>query len=332
MGMTIRDVAKLAQVSPATVSRYFSGSNVVGKELSKKIEEAANTLGYIPDRSVKRNQGVIIVLVSRMEIGYVSEVLKEITKQVPKYKYRVMILPILPGDDSYKYFFKELYVVGVIYLDEDIDRDMLHYIQAKNIKVVMLGGAAFDSRCDMVHINDMSAAYEGMKYLLDLNHREILILADWTHNISSGFQRLVGCRQALQEYGVLFDREQMVEFGELTYDTGYRSAHRALKQGKKFTAIFAFSDEVAMGAISALYENGMMVPTDVSVLGFDGISVSDRVVPKLTTIYQPIDKMVEWTLEDFFNAGRRKHEENIEYTLPYKLLERGTCIRREEEL
>lgn len=232
MSATIRDVAKLAQVSPATVSRYFSGSNVVGKELSTKIQEAANKLGYVPERREKRNRGVIIVLVPHLELGYFSEVLKEIMRQIPKYKYPLMVLPTVAGDDSYKSIFKELYVAGVIYLDEDIDRDMLHYISAKNIKVIMLGGAAYDSRCDMVHINDMSAAYEGMKYLLELNHRDILILADWTQNISSGFQRLVGCQQALQDFGIPFDQDRMVEFGSLTYENGYRSTQNAMKKRK----------------------------------------------------------------------------------------------------
>ena len=152
VGATIRDVAKAAQVSPATVSRYFSGSSVVGKELSKRIEEAAGALGYVPDHRIKKSQGVIVVLVPHLQLGYFSEVLKEIIRQMPKYRYQIMILPTIVDDDSYKTFFKDLYVVGVIYVDEDIDQDMLHYIQAKNIKVVMLGGAAYDNRCDMVHI------------------------------------------------------------------------------------------------------------------------------------------------------------------------------------
>lgn len=123
-----------------------------------------------------------------------------------------------------------------------------------------------------------------------------------------------------------------MEFGYLTYENGYRSMQRALKKGKKFTAVFAFSDETAMGAISALYENGLRVPKDISVLGFDGLEISERIVPKLTTIYQPIDKMVAWTLNELCSRTRKHQEENVEYTLPYRLIERETCIRREEEL
>lgn len=331
MSATIRDIAKLAQVSPATVSRYFSGSTVVGAELSKKIEEAANRLGYVPSRTTRRNKGTIVILLPHLQLGYFSEVLKEIIDQMPKYKCKILILPTTPGDDSYKTYFKDLYIRGVIYLDEDIDRDILRYIRAKNIKLIMLGGAAYETRCDYVHINDMAAAYEGMKYLLDLNHRNILILGDYTNHFSSGAQRLLGCQQALKGYNLTYNEKQMVEFGELTYDGGYRSMQKALKNGKKFTAVFAFSDESAIGAISALAENGLRVPEDVSVLGFDGITISGKIVPKLTTIYQPIDKMVEWTLNTLCNMDGEKQMENMEYTLPYKLLERGTCIKWEEK-
>lgn len=326
MAATIRDIAKLAKVSPATVSRYFSGSNVVGDELGKRIAEATDTLQYLPGPGDKKRtaQGVIIVLVPHLRLGYFGEVLKEIMEQMPKFKYRIIIVPTIPGDDSYKRMFKELYVTGAVYLDEDIDKDMLRYIQDKNIKVVMLGGAAYGSRCDMVHINDMAAAYEGMKYLLELNHRHILILSDYARSLSSGTQRLMGCRQALEEYGITLNREEMVEFGSLTFENGYRSAAEALKEGKHFTAIFAFSDETAMGAIQALYRRGLKVPEDISVLGFDGISISSRIIPELSTIYQPIDRMVEWTLNTFCSDKGRTKAPNVEYTLPYKLLKRGT--------
>ena len=155
-------------------------------------------------------------------------------------------------------------------------------------------------------------------------------MADCSRAISSGAQRLLGCQQALKAYNVPYDEEQMVEYTELTYEGAYQSVQRALKKGRKFTAVFAFSDECALSAISALEEHGLRVPQDVSVLGFDGIDVSNYAVPKLSTIYQPIDRMVEWTLNTLCNLDEKKQMEDMEYTLPYKLLKRGTCARREE--
>lgn len=328
MAGTIREIAQMANVSPATVSRYFSGQTIVSDELSRRIEKAANTVGYVPVHASKKSEGVIMVLIPNLEFEYFSEALKEILRQAPKYKCRIIFCPTFPGDDSYKRFLKELYVIGVIYVEEEIDREVIQYIRAKNIKVVMLGGAAFDSRCDMVHINDLMAAYEGMKYLLNMGHRKILIITDLSTSISSGFQRLVGCQRALEEYGIVF-QEDMAEYNQLTFEKGYQSMKNALRKKKEFTAVFAFSDEAAIGVMVALSENGIKVPEDVSVLGFDGLSISRRIIPKLTTIYQPIDKMVEWTLDILCKKNKNK-EENIEYTLPYKLLERETVLRRED--
>ena len=111
MAGTIRKVAQMAHVSPATVSRYFSGQNVVSDELSRRIEEAANTVGYVPNHPTRKSDGVIVVLIPNLEFGYFSESIKEIIRQMPKYKCRVIFLPTFPGDDSYKSILKEFYVM-----------------------------------------------------------------------------------------------------------------------------------------------------------------------------------------------------------------------------
>lgn len=316
---TIRDVAERAGISPATVSRYFHGKNVVTKGASQRIEAAVEELGYVPVYK-QRSLGVIAVLLPDLKLAYFSEVLRELLEAVPKYGYKMIFLPTT-GDESYKQFFKELDITGVIFLEEDADPDMLNYVAAKNIKTVMFGGICKDKRCKMIHINDLAAAHEGAGYLLELGHKEILILSDYSESISSGFQRITGCKRAFEEYGVEFD-ESKIKYGELTFDSGYRMATLALKEGQKFTAAFAFSDEAALGVISALSNVGLRVPEDVSVLGFDGIRLSRQVTPKLTTISQPIKKMVEQTLDSFTT---QKVEENIEITLPYRLREGGTC-------
>lgn len=319
-GATIRDVAKRAGVSPATVSRYFHGKSIVTKEASQRIEEAVKELKYNPVFKQK-NPGVIAVLIPNLKLAYFSEVLKELLEAVPRYGYRLVFIPVTEGGEAYKQFFKELDITGVIYLEENVDQDMLNYIAAKNIKTVMFGAISEDKRCKMVHINDLAAAYEGARLLLKLKHQQILILSDYPKSISSGFQRITGCKRAFEEFGLELD-EKKVKYGELTYDSGYRMTAQAIREGISFTAAFAFSDEAALGVISALAEVKLKVPEDVSVLGFDGISLSKQVTPKLSTISQPIKKMVEVTLDTFQN---NKKEENVELTLPYRLEPGETC-------
>jgi LacI family transcriptional regulator len=323
-GVTIRDVAKLAGVSAAIVSRYFHGKSVVTDQTSKKIEEAVRTLDYKPVLRYK-NPDVIAVLLSSLRLTYFSDVMKVLLEEVPRYGYKIIFIPLTGEDESYKQFFKDLDITGVIYLDEDMDQSILDYIEAKNIQTVMFGGISSDHRPKIIRINDLAAAYEGAKYLLKLNHEKILILSDYQKSITTGFQRITGCRRAFEEFGLFLD-DSMIKYADLTYENGYRLTRAAIREGLNFTAIFAFSDEVAMGAITALKEVNKIVPKDVSVLGFDGIGMSRMVTPKLTTIRQPIRLMVEHTLDTF---GKRDKERNIEVTLPYRLEEGGTCREHE---
>lgn len=320
MGVNIRDVARKAGVSPATVSRYFHGKNIVTDEAARKIESAAHELDYTPV-SKQKNPGVIAVLLTNLKLAYFSEVLKILLEEVPGYGYRMVFFPVSKDGEEYKQFFRDLDITGVIYLEEDLNQDMLNYIEAKNIKTVMLGGISTDKRCKMVHINDLAAAHGGAKYLLKLRHKDILILSDHPKSISSGFQRITGCKRAYEEFGLELG-DKMIKCGELTYESGFNMTQQALKEGLEFTAVFAFSDDAAMGVISALDQANLNVPGDISVLGFDGISISQKVPPKLTTIKQPIKMMVEHTLDTF---QKKEKEENIEITLPYKLEEGGTC-------
>lgn len=137
-----------------------------------------------------------------------------------------------------------------------------------------------------------------------------MILSDYPKSISSGFQRITGCKRAFEEFGLEFD-ENKVKYGELTYDSGYRMTAQAIREGITFTAAFAFSDEAAPGCDQCSWsEVGLKVPEDVSVMGFDGIQLTRQVTPKLTTISQPIKKMIEQTLDTFQNRKGRKYRDH----------------------
>ncbi len=321
MSLTVRDIAKVAGVSPATVSRYFSGSDIVSKDTARKIENASKELGYTPKFKKCKDNGVIAVLIPNLQLGFYGEVLKELIEEIPKYNYRIVFIPTIPDSEHYKIFFKEMNIIGVIYFDEFIDRDIINYISSKKIKTVMFAGGSFDSRSEMVHINDIAAAYEGTKYLISLGHEKIIILSDFLKNIGSSFQRFTGCKRALDEIGV--DENEMLGFGPVTYETGYRLTKQFLEKKTDFTAIFAFSDEMAMGGISALHDFGLKVPEDVSVLGFDDIALASRFIPRLTTIHQPIKEFVTKTLEAFQDLDNAN--DKVEITLPYKIVKRDTC-------
>lgn len=347
---TIYDIAKLSGVSTATVSRYYSGSRIVSDAVGRRIEAAAEQTGYRYSHKNHRYHSVIAVLVPEFGLAYFYEVLREIADQMPRCSFRMVFIPYSDRNSDYKKFFDEMAIDGVIYLDENISEDILRYISSKNIRMVLCGGVTADHRSDAVHINDMAAAWEGTKYLLGLGHEKILFLSDYSQSLNAGFQRLVGCRRAMEQASLTW-KPAMVRMGPLTYDVGYRltrtvlqksgmhSASAAdsgtdiLKTGEAtawnqsselpFSAVFAFSDEMAFGVIHALQDIGLCVPDDVSVLGFDDIRFSGYTTPGLSTIHQPIREIVEETLLLFQN--KTPERKRIDMTLPYKIVEWGSC-------
>ena len=113
--------------------------------------------------------------------------------------------------------------------------------------------------------------------------------------------------------------------GSVTFEAGYDAIGKALESGLRFTAVFAFSDELAVGAMAALHDAGLRVPEDVSVLGYDDLPIALRVRPKLTTIHQPIDLFIQKTLE-LFDQGHQGL--CTELLLQHSIIQRDSCKRR----
>ena len=322
MSVTIRDIAVLAGCSPATVSRYLTGKKIVSDELAERIECAIKETGYQHTRRVGRKSGmVVVVLITNLKIQFYHDVLQEIIRQAGMLNMRVIFAPIDSRKDYFKELFNTVNIDGCIYLDEDLSPRIIRYFTSKKIRTVMCGGKAQEHDVDSVHINDLEAAYEGTKYLLNLGHRDILFLCDYPRSVSAGFLRLAGCKRALEEQNIIY-RERFIRYGKLSYEAGCDLTEQVMKEGLKPTAIFAFSDEMARGAIHALEKLKLMVPEDISVMGFDDLPSNLRYSPSLTTIHQPLTAFVSIALELVCSSNQK---ESVDMTLPFQLVERDTC-------
>ncbi len=320
MAATIRDVARLAGVSPATVSRYYAGNGVVTDASGKRIEKAAASLGYVPAPR-KRVQGNIAIIMTGLKLDYYKDALHALLEESRRYDYRIPVIHVQEGREDYKQALKDLNVTGVIYVEEDLPPELLHYIHAKHIRAAVFGGAITEVPCKMVHINNLAAARKGVQYLFGIGHKKILILSDVPKSIQSGFQRISGCRRAYEEAGLEFN-ERLLRCAPPTFDNGYQLMRQVLSKKLDFSAVFAFSDDMALGAILALHDSGLKVPDDVSVLGFDGSTMSGRVTPRLTTIGHPFELMAKIVLDTFRN---QEIEGPIEVIVPYQFIRGETC-------
>lgn len=327
MRPTVRAIAAEAKVSPATVSRYFTGSEAVSPLLSHDIEEALKRMGERVEEKRPQKQ-VILILLTHLRYAFLSHAVEELLDQEHGRRYNFILVRFDPENpDAVKGIVNRIHPTGVVYFEEELEPAILRHIQDGGIRTVMCGGVAVDPASDMIHVNDIRASYDGTRYLLDLGHRDILFLSDDISKIGGGYQRVAGSRRAMEERGLQLP-EEAVKCGSVTFEGGYAAVQEALEQGLKFTAVFAFSDELAVGAMAALYDAGIRVPEDVSVLGYDDMPISSRVRPQLTTIHQPVDQFVQKTLELF---DQKDHPHGAEVLLPYTIIERESCCRCKTE-
>lgn len=328
--MTVREIARLAGVSPATVSRYFTGAEFVSDSAAAKISEAMAQNGGAEPHRVRRRSGLLVLAVPHMRLAFYTELMKLFMEKVSAYGMQLLFFPICGMDAAQcRTWLGRMKPDGLILLEETEGVPLLEIAKEMEIPVVVCGEALPSvKRATTVHVNDISAAYEGTRYLLGLGHRNIVFFSNHARGINASYQRISGCSMAMQESGLSFG-EPYVRYGELTYENGYHFAHEITTGGLQFSAIFAFSDEMARGAINALLDLGVRVPQDVSVLGFDDLPLAEQTRPRLTTIHQPIDEFVQQAVDIFFNdSGITKTREIV---LPHSLVERDSCSEKGSE-
>lgn len=323
MRPTVRAIAAEAKVSPATVSRYFTGSEAVSPLLSHDIEEALKRMGERVEEKRPPKQ-VILILLTHLRYAFLSRTVEELLEQEHGKRYSFILARFDPENpDAVKGIVNRVHPTGVVYFEEEMDPAILRHIQDSGVRTVMCGGVAVDPASDMIHVNDIRASFDGTRYLLDLGHRDILFLSDDISKIGAGYQRIAGSRKAMEERGLFLPGEAVI-CGSVTYESGYEAIRTALRKEMRFTAVFAFSDDLAVGAMAALFDAGLRVPEDVSVLGYDDLLLAQRIRPRLTTIHQPIDQFIRQALELF---SMEKPVLSAEVLLPYSIAERESCKR-----
>lgn len=288
---TIHDVAKLAKVSIATVSRVMSGADPVNPKTQQRVQEAMEQLNYRPNglarnlRSQKTN--VIIALVPDIKNPFFSEVIRGIEDGARKEGFNVLI----GSTDSDKEKTKEYMALldesradGIILTTTQADQAFLEEFAAKS-PVVLACEYIPGSDIPSVSIDNESAARKITKHLIELGHTRIAHIMG-PSNVVLSQARLNGYTQALRQHGIMED-ELLIQEGDYTLHSGYLITRKLLSINRIPTAIFAANDEMAIGAMRAIHESGLQVPKDISVVGFDDINISSYVTPSLTTIQQP---------------------------------------------
>ncbi|RYD44875.1 MAG: LacI family DNA-binding transcriptional regulator [Sphingomonadales bacterium] len=294
---TIVDIARIAGVTPKTVSRALNDAPHVSEAVRRKVKETAAALDYHPNLAaqslIARRSYLIGLTYERPSPSYVVELQNGALGRLENERYRLVVLPfnhVASRPEELGKLLLRAGLDGVLLAPPACDQPvLLDMIERQRLPYARITPHSDLDRGMVVAMDEVAAGHAVAAHILSLGHRRVgIILGDPSHAASRG--RLEGYRQAFNEAGVAIDGA-LVGTGDFTYDVGYRVALEILDRPVRPTAILAQNDDMAVAAIAAARDLGLSIPQDLSVAGFDNSEVSRTAWPQLTTIHQPVREM-----------------------------------------
>lgn len=328
---TIRDVARRAGVAPITVSRVINDSGYVSEKTRQRVEEAIAELNYVPNalsQGLRFNKTNVIALVlSDVTNPFWTTVARGTEDASSEENYSVILCNTdedVAKQDKYTDLLLRRQVDGFLLVPVSNTIDTIRFIQQQGVSLVVLDRQMPGVSVDTVRADSEGGAYELTRYLTELGHRDIAILSG-PEDVSTSTQRVAGYQRALQHAHLEVDSE-LISFGSFYQDSGYERTMKLLALSRPPTAIFAGNNFIAIGMMKALYESGLRIPENMSVVGFDDLPPGLLVRPFLTVADQPAYEMgfraTKLLLERIANPGKPPHQEIV---LPTRLVIRQSC-------
>ena len=333
MATSIKDVAKEAGVSIATVSRVLNDIDVVNEDTKKKVLDAIKKLGYRPNivaRSLKTQKTKTVgILVPDISSGFYPEIVRGAEDVANIYDYNVILCNSDFDDEKEKEYLRvlrEKMVDGVLYMSSSLQSEILELINELNVKTVLVETKDKEETLPSVTIDNIKASEEATNYLINKGAKKIAFVGAKEDSINAWGDRYLGYKKALEEKNIEIDKE-LIYTKSLKVKTGYEAVERFESNKKNYDGVVCASDEIAMGVINALREMGKRVPEDVSVIGFNDNDVASVFYPKITTIKQPSYDMGSVAMRMLIKLLNKKEIEESQFVLDYTLIERDSCIK-----
>lgn len=312
--ITIKDVAKICNVSVSTVSRAINNSPDISDGTKEKIMKVVRDNYFVPNnyaRNLKRTQSkTIAVLIKGIDNAFFSPIISILEKEIQKRKYTFVLQRVEQNQNEIDVALaleNEKKLKGIIFLGGYFSHPKDKLMQMTVPYVLCTVGIRDNlpgKICGAVSVDDVAESKKMVDYLCSLGHRDIAIITSSPQDENIGTMRFEGYRQALEKNGIEFDEKLAIiindEQHRYSMRNGYLSMKKLLNTGKKITAVFAITDSLAIGACKALNDAGLRIPEDVSVAGYDGLELAEYYIPSLTTIVQPVEKIAKETLKILF--------------------------------
>ncbi|MCM1992133.1 LacI family DNA-binding transcriptional regulator [Oceanirhabdus seepicola] len=327
--MKMSDIAKLAGVSKATVSRVINNSQNVSSELKAKVEKVLIETGYKPNllaQELATNKtNMIGIVLPNIGIDTFSSITEGITDILDSKGYNVLLANSngsIEKEVEYIKIFNRKQVDGIIIFPVDITEGHIETIESINVPVVVIGQENENLQVSSVLYDDFNAVKDITELLIHNGHKKIAYIGLDDRRESIGKLRRIGYTEAMKSSQIAIQNEY-IQIGSLSILSGYESMKHIIERNKELpTAVVAATDRLAIGAMNYLKEKNIKIPEEVSVVGIDNMEISSIIEPNLTTVNFDYKKSGEKAAEMILNKIELKSKDNERYVLGYDIIRR----------
>ncbi len=325
---TIRDVARLANVSVATVSRYLNRNAIVSEETASRVKEAMIQLDFIPHaaaRSLATNRTYSIgLLLTDIQGDYFTPLLKGIESETRSLGYSLLISTTSQSEPITRPVMGPQNTDGILVFLDSLSENALRNLVQKSFPVVLIQQTPpEDLVIPCITIENKSSLVRVMDHFIDVHHRRYIAFLRGPEGNEDSHWRELGYRQGLEKHALAYNPD-FVTTGNFDRRAAYSAVIELIETHPEIDAIFTGDDEAAIGILAGLRDLGIRVPEDVAVIGFDDQLMAPYLTPSLTTVHAPTEELGRTAVRELFKLIRTGNAENLTL-LPTELVIRSSC-------
>lgn len=325
--MRIKDVAKEAGVSTATVSHVINETKFVSNETRTRVLEAINKLNYYPNAYAQTlasgRSKMLGLLISDISNPFFPELVKSIESAAFEHGYNVILFNTnydVKRTTEYVRRLIELKVAGVVLMTAEIEPSLIEELAAKEVKVVFNDIGIVSENMSNIILDYSAGIEEAVRHLVSLGHEKIAHIAG-TSKVRSGVIRREAFINSMNRY-LPEQKKQLIFEGDFRFESGRLAASEILELSDLPTALVVANDLMALGAMQELKANGIRIPQDISIVGFDDIAFASLADPPLTTVCSPRVEIGRRAIEALLTTIKIQHQRGMEIRIPTYLIVR----------
>jgi LacI family transcriptional regulator len=326
--VTIYDVAREAGVSMATVSRVVNSNPNVKPQTRKKVFEAIERLGYRPNAVARglasKKTTTVGVVIPDISNAIFAEVARGIEDIANMYRYNIILCNADKKKDkeiSVINTLLEKQVDGLLFMGGTVTQEHIEAFRTSSVPIVLCATTDDNNAMPAVDIDHEKAAFDAVNLLIENGHRNIGMISGTLQDPANGYARFQGYKRALEQANIPV-RDEHIRVGNYRYESGIEAMKYFIELAEQPTAIFAATDEMAIGAIHTIQDAGLKVPEDISVISVDNSRMASMVRPLLTTVAQPMYDIGAVSMRLLTKLMNKENVEQAKFVLPHEIIVR----------